>query len=551
MAKRTPFKPQSQRMVIPDVPPTVTKTNVITAWADTASKLALLGANYFKNKEAKEDVTAGSLAGAQADPLISTQGQSDNWINAANATFQSNIVTKMTSDAGLIFEEFKHDPKALQENLDGLTNGVLSDLNKNAPEFAGLATVNLERVKASYVNRARQLKSERDTENLLNTLNNTVALSSGNAVRAVTNLPAGESLLITAQERATTEQALQKQLDSGLISTKTMDNVLKDFDMQVNTAVVVKGYNEANSVGKGGEYLAKFHGSKNLGLSEEQHAKIQTRLFTELSAHNKIESELEQREDEIRSALWAQNESAVTVQLLEGTLQQSDLIKLVKEDRLDPSIAKSYSNAIKEGVQVDNQQTLLEIQMRGVHNMTEQEIITDPTITLETKRQLIEDRQGIVDDQANWINTQAGREAERLIDIEFGIVSGSLQTLDPESVKLAGRLKTEWYREVENLPVAEREGAVIQIAEKIITKKLLFKAQDSNVRQQQRLDDLDFGSEQELDDAVAAGDERVTGWMGSPKTAEINAYRNRIQRLNRIMERNNKVIEGAKNATAK
>src|SRR5690606_2584583 len=71
--------------------------------------------------------------------------------------------------------------------------------------------------------------------------------------------------------------------------------------------------------------------------------------------------------------------------------------------------------------------------------------------------------------EASWKGTQAAREADARIERALGILPGTMiQSLSDEQKAALDQAKTEWYNEVDKLPPAERQGAVLSVAEDVI-----------------------------------------------------------------------------------
>lgn len=581
MAKRPEF--QEQRAVLRA--PETQRFQGTEAWINTAIQINNSVNDYLDRQAASEATERGAKDGLERDEegklsfhtVDNTTIRGRAYNQAGLQSYQASLDSQVKQRLAEINRTHKDDPSALKSQMESYAKGVKSDVLKQAPVVAGSVNARIESSVAAYMDASLNAAQKRVVENAavevtasVDSLTNDAITSIRNGVnrdqvlrtitsnRAVlhrTLLANGPKGGFTTDKSTHIDPALRKEFNTdnpniertGVFTAKEIQAAMKAYDEKAAEEQYAWGIRQAIKLDRGIQYLENFRKDTSGILTPERQDAIEKRLFTEIAEQNKIDSALEAQEKEIQDRIYIKTESSLTTNLLDGTLQKSDVQRELAAGNIKPEKARTLVNAIAD-VDVDDQNELLEITIRGVENMTEEEIATNPKLSLKTRRSLIEDRQGIVDDLENWRNSQAASEATQRIDREFGIVAGSIQSLDPEEAKKAGKLKTMWYNEVEKLPVEERADKALEIAERVMKHRVIIDAQATIDSQREKLESLEFTSSEAVDAAADRGNEQFKTVFGGRNEGAIQAYKDMINAKLRRIEKQERIIKEAENA---
>lgn len=204
--------------------------------------------------------------------------------------------------------------------------------------------------------------------------------------------------------------------------------------------------------------------SEALLPAEEE--KLVNSLMSDLQEHNSLASAGRTAAAAAEKARLEAGDRQATADLLSGQLKRSTLLDMVRKQNLSPEVARTLLNELQTGDPgVDDSKTAFDVKTNLLH-YTEQDIASMPGLKWTTRGELLLKRR---EEAQGWKGTQSAREGENRIDRALGIVPGTMiQTLSDEVKTQRNQALTEWYNEVEKLPAAERQGAVINTAEDVI-----------------------------------------------------------------------------------
>ena len=239
--------------------------------------------------------------------------------------------------------------------------------------------------------------------------------------------------------------------------------------------------------------------SEALPPDEEQ--ELEGLLLGELREHNALRAAASQAEDDAQAQRQEEGNQKATSMLLGGQLRRSTLKQMIDDGDIDPDRALTLANALEErargGGSPSDDRELMHVRL-NLLSLSEDEILGNPSLSPDDKADLILKRR---DEATGWKSTQAAREGEDRIDRALGIPPGAmLALLPPEEAEKRDRARTDWYNQVEALPVDQRESAAITIAEEIVQKTIKGSSQAALKRAKDRLAQLDAAFKQKYGD---------------------------------------------------
>ena len=253
-------------------------------------------------------------------------------------------------------------------------------------------------------------------------------------------------------------------------------------------------------------------------LPPDEEEKLNDALLSELRERNALASMGAEQIRAERQQRYNDGNRTATAALLAGTLKQSDLLKMVEDDQIDPDTARTLQNELSSGnsVQKSDPRALMTAEV-NLLEVDEKDILTNPNLSYADKSRLILKRR---EDEQGWRGSIPGREAVDRIDRSLGLVPGSIMNAALSDIDRTkrDRAMTEFYNEVQALPPEERETKAIAVAEQVITKVIKDttqqKVNEMRARREQVLraaagKDLKGAAKKEFDDQIANLDKRI------------------------------------------
>lgn len=215
--------------------------------------------------------------------------------------------------------------------------------------------------------------------------------------------------------------------------------------------------------------LKEYNRTSEVLLPEEED-KLVGSLLSDLREHNALASAAQQQQADEARARYDAGEKEATEMLLSGRLSRRTLLEMVRNDELDPTVARTLNNELESGDASGGRsdpQVLFSAKV-NLLKYSEQEIATMPGLSWGDRATLIMQRRN---ESTGWKSTQAAREGEDRIDRALRIPKGMMSgLLDPDTAKQRDLAQTEYYNRVEALPEDQREQAAIQVAEEVADK---------------------------------------------------------------------------------
>ncbi len=457
--------------------------------------------NMVRSK--KEGFEAGKKAGRQVSGVELPDGSSireQAFIEGANASNLSAVKLDIYQNLQRIQSESNGDPKVYEAKVAGYKKGLIKGAN---PDVMPLASQEIDfassKVYSSMVSKKLEIARKEQSAKvelgleLIETEGQNAA-SEGDEEAIVKNLNEYNQLLTMSES-------------AGLIKPGETTARMGKYTKVLRTGVYMGEFMRALDNGEAVDYVAKFSKAKDKNFTPTERQEIVSDMIKNMNQVNNLETKARKADDDERKIRYAKTENEATLLALTGDLDVDYLTTKLKDDSIDPKLARMLEKTAKsKGVQYDDESQLLEYSL-DLLSFSESEIATDETLTKKTRIALIDQRRKLVENEGDWRNSQSGREAVRRIKAEYGLVDGLIAQLDPEKAKRAGRTLTSLYESVESLPLEERATKAILMADNLIKSINREDKLKELSSKQKRLSLLPYQSEQEIDDAGLGGHE--------------------------------------------
>lgn len=220
-------------------------------------------------------------------------------------------------------------------------------------------------------------------------------------------------------------------------------------------------------------------------LTPDEEARLEAELFAELREHNTLRSTRAAEAEAEATARFEAGDREATSALYRGELTNSDLIQMVEDQELEPSVSRTLFNMKKSAAAVppkSDPETLFKF-ATNLLSVTEEEIRAEQSLTWADREKLTLQRR---EDEASWKGTQVAKEAFDRIDRALGIISGSIAAmlLSDSDARKRDTAFTKLYNVIDALPPEERQGAILEESEKVI--RIITREQDAGKLERQR-----------------------------------------------------------------
>lgn len=297
-----------------------------------------------------------------------------------------------------------------------------------------------------------------------------------------------------AQWRASDDPALAVQADEEEVKMQMLvDGAVRDGTIsQVEGAAVHKdAYNEiikqtvterfkkelSNPYGDPVKFIRRVQEENKTSeaLPPDEEEKLVGSLLSTLREENSLDALGRAQTNAETQARHELGDRTATASLLSGQLSQSQLLKMVESDDLEPSVARTLLNELTSGDTPKSDPKTLFSTETNLLNMSEEDITTERGLTWADRGRLILKRREWA---SGWRGTQEGREGAERIDRALGLAPGIANALlDDNQKKQRERALTDWYTSVDALPPAERQAKSIAISEEVIGRTIRNTAQ--------------------------------------------------------------------------
>jgi len=252
-------------------------------------------------------------------------------------------------------------------------------------------------------------------------------------------------------------------------------------------ADVMARFDVAFDGGNGIEFIRNFADAVPANMSAETHTEVWIKLEQRLSRRVKHDEDTQALKDSERKERHREGKIEATLALMAG--DEIDLRKMVDEDRLNPDWALEMEKRAKDSGPAFDDELTAAIYSIDPLGFTEDEILDDVSLTYETRVGLVQKRRELVEDQENWVGTQQGRQAIRMIRTALGIPEGiSVPGMTNQQKHEAEETLTEHYDTVEAFPPEQRAGKAIEIARNIVKRVKGRRAEEDIPKARQMLE---------------------------------------------------------------
>ena len=223
-------------------------------------------------------------------------------------------------------------------------------------------------------------------------------------------------------------------------------------------------------------------------LTPDEEAELENILFAELRERNTLRAARNSEAIAEETARHKAGDREATASMLAGELTRRDLLEMVDSDDLLPSVGRTLLNELQASASTppkSNPETLFRFET-NLLSLTEEEISTERFLTWDDRSRLLLQRR---DEEAGWKGTQVAKEAFDRIDRSLGIVRGTLSAkmlTEPEA-RARDIAFTQLYDVIDALPPEERQGAILEEAEKVVRVVVRQRAAADLIMWQQQL----------------------------------------------------------------
>lgn len=488
---------------------------------DSAVRTAQQLANTFKQFEQtanhfggqlrqQEGAREGAEAGATGQPNMRTGLRAGTAYGRAynNAALRSYLVqaeadaedtaTRLEAEAGT-------DPEKFQATFGKVRDEILKEAEPDTQ--AALTEMFTRRMSSGTqrieVARQAEVKAEQRAATA-------EGLSRG--VDAIGQLRASDDP--AAAERAEEEEAKLNLLIDGSVADGTI-SITEGAALKVDAArsivkqtVVARFARELdNPYGDPIGFIERLREANKTSeaLPPDEEAKVGDMLLAELRERNALRAAKESAADNAREIRYREGDRQATSSLLSGQLTQRQLLKLVEDDRLNPSVARSLLNELQAGDPGrSNPRELFSVETNLLQT-SEKEIQENAELSWADRSRLIQKRR---EEAAGWKGSQQAKEGGDRIDRALKIAPGTMrQALSEEEARQRDAALTEWYNLVEALPPEERQAKAINLAEEVTNRVIRGQAQSEAERIRGRIQRMQQDFQQRYPDGLDEDDQ--------------------------------------------
>lgn len=203
----------------------------------------------------------------------------------------------------------------------------------------------------------------------------------------------------------------------------------------------------------------------NEALSPKEEDALVDQLIGDLKQHNALMAAGLTDNNAAMRMRYEVGDREATAALFTGELTTGKLREMIVQQRLDPGRATSLANELASGDKLDDTKEAFHVRT-NLQSIAEADIASNRKLSWKTRGDLILKRR---EEAETWKGTQVAREANDRIERALGIAPGTNRDmLKPEEAEQLDQAKTTWYNEVDKLPPAERQAAVLTVAEDVV-----------------------------------------------------------------------------------
>jgi len=427
--------------------------------------------------QAKRGAQVGAAAGAEANfgkpggkdfnrGFLQNTAYAEAYNNAATRSYAIRAQADAEDTAARLQVEANKDPHAFQATFGAVRDAVI----KNAPAEARPALIEIynKRLTEGVANLSHaqaqeaQSQARTDVSEGIQRSTDRIAL-----LRASNDLDKHDEADVEQQKLGLLIDSARRD---GTLTPIEADAAHKQSQKAITQQTVTARFRDelANPYGDPIGFIKRLkevNKTSNALLPAEEEKLVDSLLSDLRESNGMAEYDIRKAKQEEHMRFEVGDRNA-TSDLLAGRLTQKKLYDLTQSQNLSPEVARTLYNELQKGDPgIDDSRVAFDVRTNLLH-YSEQEIASMPGLKWGTRGDLLLKRR---EEAAGWKGTQAAREGEARIDRALGIVPGTMIQTLPDDVKTQrNQALTEWYNQVELLPPAERQGAVISKSEEVI-----------------------------------------------------------------------------------
>ncbi|MCE5292913.1 MAG: hypothetical protein LLG14_27270 [Nocardiaceae bacterium] len=450
--------------------PTDGRANAAAALAQTFKDFEAVGANRLGQLRAEQGRREGAEAGRTNDPhfrtgLASTTAYGQAYNDAATRSYviQSEAAA---DDAAIRLEiEAANDPDVFRATFGARRDAIL----KEAPEGARAILAEVyDRRMADSVNRligARGLEMQKAAQ--ADVVEGIRRSTDRIAQLRASDDPAKQEL--AEEEQVKQDMLIESARRDGTLTQTEVGALRIDAARSVTAQTVTYRFRAEmdNPYGDPVAFIERLKEANKTSnaLPPDEEEKLVTGLLNELQEKNALAAAGRNNMKNAQEIRWALGDNFATNAMIEGTLTTNKLSRMLEEDEIDPSVARTLYNELQAGNdRPDDEKERFSVETTLLEH-TEQEIGQNAKLSWKTRRELIEKRRQM---SQTWRGTQQAQEGAARIDRALRILPGTpTALLDANTARQREAALTAWYDQVDGMPEDKRQAAAIEAAEKV------------------------------------------------------------------------------------
>ncbi len=439
----------------------------------TLSGFADAGFGYAAEQSAKQGAAAGLQAAMTGKAPVRGLGTLTAYGKAYNNAALRSYAIKSEADADATAARLEvdagNDPEKFKATFGAAMRGTLKEVPQEAA--AVVQEAYQRRLSAGVTRLTGAQAVEQRNESRTDT---SEGIARGTDRIAQLRASDNEADQIQADEEEVKLQLLidGAELDGTLSKTEALSARLDSQRSVIKQTVSARFRQELeNPYGNPVKFIQRLRDAnkQNEALDPQEEAKLVDTLIADMQEQNALDaSAARDRQSEIKARL-EQGDRKATALLLSGQLNRRAILDMVNSQDLEPSVGRTLLNELENpAVPKDDPKVAFSARV-NLLDYQESDLATLQGLTYQTRSELILKRREEVN---GWKGTQAAREAKDRIDRALGIPEGAGLSGLLTGPKLTERelALSQFYDEIDALPPAERQSAVLRISGEVITR---------------------------------------------------------------------------------
>ena len=394
--------------------------------ADALGSFSRVSGSIGKDLNTKRGEKEGAAAGAEGAPefksgLRGLGAYAEAYNNSALRSYSIRMETDMHETAARLEAEAALNPETFRDSMDAVKKGVLSEAPVEAQPIIGQiyeqrAAEGLARIQTKLAADIREQDGILVAEQTAQYQERIAALRAQDTPEAAARAEEEElklgMLIESAVRDGTFSEAegavVQRQAVRGVIAETVKARFAKEMEDPFGDPI---GFIE--------DVIELSGGDAEQILTPEEEEDLQNELFGMLRDRNSLSAAREKQEEEAIEARFVAGDTALTIDVIDGTATTQDLIEAMADERLKPARGLTLSNAMdsrKDMPAKSDPQTLAEVEV-NVLSYEEDDIWGLPGLSWSDRGDLIKARRIIccfVDKSVVFVGVQTQFGLKRL-----------------------------------------------------------------------------------------------------------------------------------------